>query len=1317
MHINININQWTKLFAFSVMLMVPAISSADISGELFRDYNLNGLRDVLEPGVSGVTVTAHSDAGLVATTITDANGDYTLTTGAGTYRVEVIGIPEYLKAGTAIYGTTEALTSVVNNGATNHNVGLHNPGEYCQANPDILVAKFLKEGHNGTNQSESAVVRYQYTDNGTDPDTPLATFSGVGSVYGVAHHSAANVTYLSSYFKRHADIGPAGVSAIYKLDQTSTVVSTFAALPGTDPRGGAGSNPGYDWNHDTDGYAEVGKTGIGDIELSDDESQLFAVNMEDKKLYVYDLDPAGDALSSASYDIPNPCSAAAGTADIDFRPMGLGFQDGILYVGATCTAESTVFPNDPNESTAGPRRGDQSQLSAHVYSFSPALSVFSGTPVLDVPLDYQRGCIYNGDISNAIPPAGCAQIPDHQGIPQPFVASWLPWQMDYDIVFNDKAPGNIGNQNGWLEYMQPLLSDIEFDNNGAMILGIRDINGDRTGYENASPDPADVTVQNGNGEGDILRACGNAQAGWTLETNATCGNITTGGAGRNEGPDGGEYYWYDNGPGGNGSIGGFTQGHSETYTGGLLQVPGHSEIVTGVMDVHDFLDNGLIWLDNSTGEIALDGSGTPKRLLVSPVDSVKFFGKASGMGDLEALCDPAAIEIGNYIWDDLDGDGIQDPSEPALSGVTVELYEAGTLVGTAITGADGQYYFGGSTNLNMSGGAVKSMTAYQLRVPLTGVNTAALGGKLPTQQNTNANADDMRDSDGDNEGLNLGFSTVEHTTGKAGENNHTVDFGFVSPGSWTGNVSVDTTGDGAGDTPLSGVTIELFTDPDGDGDSADGVSVGTTVTDAAGNYSFTDLTPGDYVAVETQPAGYDSVSEDEGGLDDDDNGNAANNNQISGTVDANETDVNNDFVEIELVDISLVKTVSNAAPNVGDTVTFTVTVANAGPSDATGVAVEDTLPAGYSGIANISNGGALAGSLINWTGLAITAGSSVSLTYDAVVEATGPYVNVANVTAQDQPDVDSTPGNNPDTDGDGDIDSDDEDDADDVTTTPINPATGIWTGNVSEDTDNNGSGDTPIPGVEIILYVDTNGDGVLDATETTVAGTTTTDGAGDYSITGLVPGDYIAVQTQPSGFTDVSEDEGGSDDDGNNNPANNNQIAGTIAAGETDSGNDFVEVQSGTISGNVSEDTDGNGTGDTPISGVMLELLDSNGEPVTDAEGNPITAVTDGNGNYVFTGLIPSDNYPIPGGYQVREIQPTGYDSQSDVDGSNDNLIGLGTPIIVTPGGVAPGNDFVEVISAVTPIGVPTLSTWAQMMLTLMLILLSMRYYRRYEES
>ena len=45
-------------------------------------------------------------------------------------------------------------------------------------------------------------------------------------------------------------------------------------------------------------------------------------------------------------------------------------------------------------------------------------------------------------------------------------------------------------------------------------------------------------------------------------------------------------------------------------------------------------------------------------------------------------------------------------------------------------------------------------------------------------------------------------------------------------------------------------------------------------------------------------------------------------------------------------DLALAKTVSNPTPNVGDTITYTVTLTNNGPDAATSVQVTDLLPAG-----------------------------------------------------------------------------------------------------------------------------------------------------------------------------------------------------------------------------------------------------------------------------------------------------------------------------------------------------------------------------------
>ncbi|WP_307495647.1 Ig-like domain-containing protein [Arthrobacter woluwensis] len=64
--------------------------------------------------------------------------------------------------------------------------------------------------------------------------------------------------------------------------------------------------------------------------------------------------------------------------------------------------------------------------------------------------------------------------------------------------------------------------------------------------------------------------------------------------------------------------------------------------------------------------------------------------------------------------------------------------------------------------------------------------------------------------------------------------------------------------------------------------------------------------------------------------------------------------------------------------------------------------------------------------------------------------------------------------------------------------------------------------------------------------------------------------------------------------------------------------------QTGVIGDRVWNDANGNGiqdAGEAGISGVKVELLDENGQPVLDANGNPITTTTDANGAYNFQDL------------------------------------------------------------------------------------------------
>ena len=78
------------------------------------------------------------------------------------------------------------------------------------------------------------------------------------------------------------------------------------------------------------------------------------------------------------------------------------------------------------------------------------------------------------------------------------------------------------------------------------------------------------------------------------------------------------------------------------------------------------------------------------------------------------------------------------------------------------------------------------------------------------------------------------------------------NFGELRPGEISGYVYEDDSNDGvfdSGEQPIAGVTLALV-------DANGNLTGATTTTDANGYYEFTDLEPGTYGVVETQPDGY-----------------------------------------------------------------------------------------------------------------------------------------------------------------------------------------------------------------------------------------------------------------------------------------------------------------------------------------------------------------------------------------------------------------------------------------------------------------------------
>ncbi|MEY2849546.1 MAG: hypothetical protein RI885_2213 [Actinomycetota bacterium] len=192
--------------------------------------------------------------------------------------------------------------------------------------------------------------------------------------------------------------------------------------------------------------------------------------------------------------------------------------------------------------------------------------------------------------------------------------------------------------------------------------------------------------------------------------------------------------------------------------------------------------------------------------------------------------------IGDYVWLDRDGDGVQDASEDPIVGAVVELTWLGVdgVAGgaddatfTTTTGAAGEYLFDG--------------------LP-PGAYVVAVTGALP------AGATNSFDEDGDE-------NSSTPVTLAAGENHLTADFGYDVQSAIGDRIWWDLDSDGAqdaGEPGLPGVTVNvLYLGADGVAGGGDDLTF-SDVTDANGNWLVVDVPDGDYVVVVASgvPAGF-----------------------------------------------------------------------------------------------------------------------------------------------------------------------------------------------------------------------------------------------------------------------------------------------------------------------------------------------------------------------------------------------------------------------------------------------------------------------------
>ncbi len=835
--------------------VTPAAVAGPADGTLtvrvVRDVNGNGSYEpALEVGVAGIPVVVTDPGGATAKGTTGADGVTKIDLGpvsGGGYRVEAT-LPDsmpFLRPAPSGNGLSP-LTEFVTGANPSITMGVWNPADYCQANPSLAVACQRNTSKAGAQPDARSIVTVPFTARGTQAAT-IATQGDTGALFGLAYRKQDKRLFAAAFAKRLAPYGPGGSGAIYVTK--SGVTSLFATVPG------AGNTQHSD--NDLTFGAAPGKESLGDIEVSEDGTALYAVNMANKTLYVFDATVATASAPVASYTIPTPCGN-------DWHPAALGGRDGAVYVGGVCGGQDLKAVVLPFKNGAFGAAVLTKQLDNHWHAW---LDTLRDQPSYPQPLltdigvendgdlmlafrdrygDQAASAVTAGDLVRACRQAdgsfgwdcpanpslslgGLALVPGADRMPATVLSdkgSGLGWlDRISGAVQNNVAQLMTEAQEGWVNGLGDLeaLCDMAPVQIGNRVWFDEDTDGVQDGTEPGLPG-VKVTATPCAGGAALPAKTTNAKGEYAFSTTDglkpnTCYNLkfdhsstntsampgsppgsslkwTVHGAGPNRNADSnvdpgtglasvtlnaagtvennvdaglvaptstlGDLVWADANRNG-------VQDAGEAGVPGVNVVLGNQKTVTGADGRYSF-DK----LPDGAYQVCFDLASLPSGYLVSPPNVGSD--TADSDADPKTGCVPQVTmggakhedltldlglrppnSLGDLVWSDLNRNGVQDPDEPPVPGVTVTV---GSL--TAVTGLDGKYLFD-----KLADGT------YTVCFDLKTLPAAFLDFQATKQ----GSGDEARDSDIDPE---TGCAPPVTLSASAAENLN-VDAGLVSP--------------------------------------------------------------------------------------------------------------------------------------------------------------------------------------------------------------------------------------------------------------------------------------------------------------------------------------------------------------------------------------------------------------------------------------------------------------------------------------------------------------------------------------------------------